>query len=119
MSVPLAGGAPTELNRGSHWSLVPNISPDGGRIAFTSDLDGPYELYTIAINGFDVQQLTFTDPPILHVRPKNSPDRLLIPHARDPCQRPSRDQPGQRPRYIGLASQRRPCQPPDHHHIRS
>ena len=63
MIFPLAGGAPTELNRGSHWWLVPNISPDGGRIAFTSDLDGPSEPYTIAINGFDVPQLTFTDPP--------------------------------------------------------
>jgi Tol biopolymer transport system component len=83
MSVPQAGGTPTELNRGSDWSLVPNVSPDGARIAFTSDVDGNYEIYTMTIDGSDVQQLTFTDPPIQHVGPKYSPDGLLILYATD------------------------------------
>ena len=83
MSVPLTGGTPTELNRGSHWSLIPNVSPDGARIAFTSDVDGNYEIYTMAIDGSDVQQLTFTDPPTQHLGPKYSPNGSQILYATD------------------------------------
>ena len=83
MSVPRAGGTPSELNRGSDWSLVPNVSPDGARVAFTSDVDGNYEIYTMTIDGFDLQQLTFTDLPIQRVGPKYSPDGLLILYATD------------------------------------
>ena len=84
MSVPLTGGTPTELNRGSHWSLIPNVSPDGARIAFTSDVDGNYEIYTMAIDGSDVQQLTFTDPPTQHLGqdetdPANEQDIWVMP----------------------------------------
>lgn len=83
MSVPLAGGTPTVLNLGSQWSLVPNVLPDGERIAFTSDVDGNYEIYTMATDGSDVQQLTFTDPPTQHVGPKYSPDGSQLLYATD------------------------------------
>jgi len=83
MSVPIEGGEPTVLNQGRKWSLVPHVSPDGTRIAFTSDADGNYEIYTMAIDGSDVRQLTFTDPPTQHVGPKYSPDGTLLLYATD------------------------------------
>lgn len=81
--VDRSGGAPTVLNEGHKWSMVPNWSPDGARIAFTSDADGNYEIYTMAADGSDVRQLTFTDPPTEHVGPKYSPDGMLLLYASD------------------------------------
>lgn len=81
--VSRSGGAPTVLNQGQRWSMVPNWSPDGARIAFTSDADGNYEIYTMAADGSDVRQLTFTAPPIQHVGPKYSPDGSLLLYATD------------------------------------
>jgi Tol biopolymer transport system component len=78
-----ADGSVTVLNVGSDWSLVPSISPDSMRIAFTSDADGNYEIYTMAADGSDVQQLTFTDPPFQHVGPKYSPDGTTLLYASD------------------------------------
>jgi Tol biopolymer transport system component len=76
-------GTVTVLNEGSGWSLVPSISPDSTRIAFTSDADGNYEIYTMAADGTDVRQLTFTDPPLQHVGPKYSPDGSALLYASD------------------------------------
>lgn len=76
-------GTVTVLNEGSAWSLVPSISPDSTRIAFTSDADGNYEIYTMAADGSDVRQLTFTDPPLQHVGPKYSPDGSSLLYASD------------------------------------
>jgi Ca2+-binding RTX toxin-like protein len=39
--------------------IEPAWSPDGSRIAFSSDRDGHYEIYTMAADGTDVQQVTF------------------------------------------------------------
>lgn len=61
------------LNKGRSWSLVPSWSPDGLRIALTSDADGNYEIYTMAADCADVKQLTFTDTPTAHIGPKYSP----------------------------------------------
>ena len=82
-AVSLDGGPTVVLNRGANWSLVPNYSPDGSRIAFTSDRDGNFEIYTMAADGTDVRQLTFTNPPIQHVGPKFSPDGTRLLYARD------------------------------------
>jgi len=92
MSAPLGGGEPTELNRGAQWSLVPHVSPDGTRIAFTSDVDGNYEIYTMAINGSEVRQLTFTEPPIQHVGPKYSPDGTQLLYASDQDEKDPRNE---------------------------
>ena len=81
--VNLADGTVAVLNVGSKWSLVPSISPDSKRIAFTSDADGNYEIYTMAADGSDVRQLTFTDPPFQHVGPKYSPDGTTLLYASD------------------------------------
>lgn len=77
------GGEPRVLNRGRKWSMVPSWSPDATRIAFTSDADGNYEIYTMRADGSDVRQLTFTAPPIQHVGPKYSPDGATLLYATD------------------------------------
>jgi Tol biopolymer transport system component len=40
---------------------LPNWSPDGQRIAFTSNRDGDAEIYTVNVDGWHVQQLTDND----------------------------------------------------------
>ena len=39
--------------------MEPAWSPDGTRIAFSSDRDGNYEIYTMAADGTDIRQVTF------------------------------------------------------------
>lgn len=82
-AVDRAGGPIAVLNTGRKWSLVPHWAPDGSRIAFTSDADGNYEIYTMNPDGGDVRQLTFTAPPIQHVGPKYSPDGSQLLYATD------------------------------------
>lgn len=82
-AIDRAGGPPVVLNTGRKWSLVPHWAPDGSRIAFTSDADGNYEIYTMDPDGGDVRQLTFTAPPTQHVGPKYSPDGSQLLYATD------------------------------------
>ena len=56
-------------------------SPDGKMVAFTSDADGNYEIYTMAADGSDVKQVTFTDLPTVHIGPKYSPNGKQLLYA--------------------------------------
>lgn len=87
-----SGGAPVVLNRGRKWSMVPSWAPDASRIAFTSDADGNYEIYTMKPDGSDVRQLTFTAPPIQHVGPKYSPDGSQLLYATDQDEKDPRNE---------------------------
>jgi Tol biopolymer transport system component len=40
------------------WDRDPAWSPDGTRIAFTSERDGDFMIYTMRADGTDVRQLT-------------------------------------------------------------
>ena len=40
------------------WDRDPAWSPDGTRIAFTSERDGDFKIYTMRADGTDVRQLT-------------------------------------------------------------
>ena len=57
----------------------PAWSPDGTRIAFASNLDGNYDIYSMASDGTDVQQLTQTDEQ--EAEPAWSPDGKWIAYA--------------------------------------
>lgn len=72
------GSARTRLTADGAFNLVPSISPDGSRIAYTSDRTGNQEIYTIAADGTDERQLTTSS--FTFVGPKYSPDgtKLLV-----------------------------------------
>jgi TolB protein len=68
------------------WSMVPHVSPDSSRIAFTSNNDGNHEIYEAhRIRGgrFGIRQLTFTTKLVQNVGPKYSPDGKQILFASD------------------------------------
>lgn len=56
--MPVAGGAATRITRGRAWDVQPRWSPDGRRIAFTSDRGGGNNIWTIAADGSDPRQVT-------------------------------------------------------------
>jgi TolB protein len=63
------------------WSMVPHVSPDSRRIAFTSNNDGNDEIYEArGVRGgrFGMRQLTFTDGLVQNVGPNYSPDSQQI-----------------------------------------
>jgi TolB protein len=72
----------TALTPEDAWGMVPSFSPDASRIAFTSARDGNFEIYTIARDGTDLQQLTFSEHPTTHVGPKYAPDGQTIVYAK-------------------------------------
>jgi TolB protein len=76
---------PRSLSGPLTWSMVPHVSPNSRRIAFTSNNDGNYEIYSVARNGSGMRQLTYSDAPVQQVGPKYSPNgkRLLFASDRD------------------------------------
>ncbi|GMU65195.1 MAG: amidohydrolase [Acidobacteriota bacterium] len=56
--LPIDGGEARELTTGLAWDMQPRFSPDGRRIAFTSDRSGGDNLWTIARDGSDPEQVT-------------------------------------------------------------
>ena len=65
------------------WSMVPHVSPDSRTIAFTSNNDGNYEIYTAKRNGSNIRQLTFSEASVQYVGPKYSPNGKLLLFASD------------------------------------
>jgi Tol biopolymer transport system component len=76
-------------NTEDSMELDPELSPDGTRIVFISNrvteqnLDGNFEIFTMAIDGSDVRQVTVTEDPfaqgaVQSYNPTWSPDGLQI-----------------------------------------
>ena len=67
-SLPLEGGDAIRLTSDAAWDSEPRFSPDGTRIAFVSDRGGNENIWTMASDGSDLQQVTheeearMTDP---------------------------------------------------------
>ncbi len=57
-TIPIAGGTATSITTGPAWDVQPTFSPDGSRIAFTSDRAGGDNIWTIAADGSDARQVT-------------------------------------------------------------
>ena len=57
-TMPVTGGEAKALTTGIVWDMHPRFSPDGKRIAFTSDRGGGDNLWTVAVDGTDFKQVT-------------------------------------------------------------
>ncbi len=56
--LPIEGGTARRLTSGPAFDVQPRFSPDGSRISFTSDRSGGDNIWTMAANGTDPQQVT-------------------------------------------------------------
>jgi Tol biopolymer transport system component len=57
-TLPIAGGAATQLTRGMAYDAQPRYSPDGRHIVFTSDRDGGDNVWTIDVSTKQTRQIT-------------------------------------------------------------
>ena len=57
-TMPAAGGGATLVLGGHAYETMPRFSPDGRRIAFTSDRDGIENIWTSTLSGGDLRQIS-------------------------------------------------------------
>ncbi|WBH15394.1 amidohydrolase family protein [Sphingomonas radiodurans] len=57
-TMPIAGGTPTRIAEGLAYEVQPRFSPDGRRIAFTSDRGGGDNIWVMNRDGSDKRQVT-------------------------------------------------------------
>lgn len=75
--LPIAGGTATRIAAGLPMEMQPRFSPDGSRIAFTSDRGGGDNIWVMQPDGSDKRQLTHEDFRLLN-SPAWSPDGRFI-----------------------------------------
>jgi imidazolonepropionase-like amidohydrolase/Tol biopolymer transport system component len=76
-TMPIAGGTPRRIADGLAYEHQPRFSPDGRRIAFTSDRGGGDNIWIMNADGSDKRQLTKEDFRLLN-QPSWSPDGRFI-----------------------------------------
>ncbi|MFY7745203.1 MAG: amidohydrolase family protein [Erythrobacter sp.] len=76
-TMPITGGTPTRIADGLSWDVQPRFSPDGTRIAFTSDRGGGDNIWVMNTDGSDKRQVTKEDFRLLN-QPAWSPDGRYI-----------------------------------------
>jgi imidazolonepropionase-like amidohydrolase/Tol biopolymer transport system component len=76
-TMPIGGGTPTRIAEGLAYEHQPRFSPDGRRIAFTSDRGGGDNIWIMNADGSDKRQLTKEDFRLLN-QPTWSPDGRFI-----------------------------------------
>ncbi len=59
--LPIQGGSARRVTSGPAFDVQPRFSPDGTRISFTSDRAGGDNIWTMAVDGTDLQQVTDED----------------------------------------------------------
>ncbi len=57
-TMPIEGGSATPLTRGMAFDGQPRFSPDGRRIAFISDRDGGWNVWTMSLDKRDTSQVS-------------------------------------------------------------
>ncbi len=76
-TMPITGGTPTRIASGLAWEVQPRFSPDGSRIAFTSDRGGGDNIWVMNADGSDMRQVTDENFRLLN-QPSWSPDGRFI-----------------------------------------
>lgn len=76
-TMPISGGTPTRIAEGLAWEVQPRFSPDGNRIAFTSDRGGGDNIWIMNRNGSDKKQVTKEEFRLLN-QPSWSPDGRYV-----------------------------------------
>ncbi|MCA1749039.1 MAG: amidohydrolase family protein [Sphingomonadales bacterium] len=76
-TMPITGGQATPIANGLAWEVQPRFSPDGTRIAFTSDRGGGDNIWVMNTNGANKLQVTNEDFRLLN-QPDWSPDGRFI-----------------------------------------
>ena len=76
-TMPVTGGTPKRIAEGLAWDVQPRFSPDGTRIAFTSDRGGGDNIWVMNADGSDKRQVTKEDFRLLN-QPAWSPDGRFI-----------------------------------------
>lgn len=76
-TMPVSGGTPTRIAEGLPFETQPRFSPDGRRIAFTSDRGGGDNIWIMNLDGSDKRQLTKEEFRLLN-QPSWSPDGRFI-----------------------------------------
>jgi imidazolonepropionase-like amidohydrolase/Tol biopolymer transport system component len=76
-TLPIGGGAPTRIAEGLAYEVQPRFSPDGKRIAFTSDRGGGDNIWVMNRDGSDKRQVTKEDFRLLN-QPTWSADGRFI-----------------------------------------
>lgn len=76
-TMPITGGAATRIAEGLAWEVQPRFSPDGSRIAFTSDRGGGDNIWVMNRDGTNKSQVTKEDFRLLN-QPTWSPDGRFI-----------------------------------------
>ncbi|MBC7521667.1 MAG: PD40 domain-containing protein, partial [Sandarakinorhabdus sp.] len=76
-TMPISGGTPTRIAEGLAWEVQPRFSPDGKRVAFTSDRGGGDNIWVMNTDGSDKRQVTKEDFRLTN-QPTWSPDGRYI-----------------------------------------
>ena len=77
-TMPIEGGTPTRVAEGLAWEVQPRFSPDGRRIAFTSDRGGGDNIWIMNRDGSDKRHVTTEEFRLLN-QPSWCPDgRFLV-----------------------------------------
>ncbi|NNC71751.1 MAG: amidohydrolase, partial [Sphingomonadaceae bacterium] len=76
-TMPITGGSATAIASGLPWEVQPRFSPDGTRIAFTSDRGGGDNIWIMDRNGSNRRQVTNEEFRLLN-QPDWSPDGRFI-----------------------------------------
>ncbi|WP_435198806.1 amidohydrolase family protein [Qipengyuania sp. 902] len=76
-TMPIAGGTPRRIAEGLAWEVQPRFSPDGRRIAFTSDRGGGDNIWVMNADGSSKSQVTKEEFRLLN-QPDWSPDGKYI-----------------------------------------
>ncbi len=76
-TMPIGGGSPTRISEGMAWEVHPRFSPDGRRIAFTSDRGGADNIWIMNADGSNQAQVTKEKFRLLN-QPSWSPDGQFI-----------------------------------------